>query len=125
MAHHLARLAARSAEAHAISDVVQARLEKLQQPLAGHAFGARRVGVGVAELALEHPVGATHLLLLPQLLAVIGEARAALLSVLPRRVRSALHRTFVGKAFFALEVELLALPAAVTALVEILGHAFS
>src|SRR6185436_18239177 len=125
VAHDLARFAARGAEAHAVGDVVEARFEQLQQALAGDALGARRVVVGVAELPLEQPVGVAHLLLLAQLLAVVGEARAALLAVLAGRVGAALHRALVGEALLALEVELLAFAAAMTALVEILGHVYT
>ena len=120
MAHDLAGLGARGAEAHAIHHGVEARLEQLQQqPLAGHALGARRLGVGLAELALEQAVDVAHLLLLAQLLAVVGKPRAALLAVLAGRVGTALDRALVGEALLSLEEELLALPPAVPALVQV------
>src|SRR3954468_7613204 len=125
VAHDLARLATRGAEAHAIGDVVETRLEQLQQALAGHALGARGVRVRVAELSLEQPVRVAHLLLLTQLLAVIGHARAALLPVLAGRVRTALDGAFVGEALLALEIELFAFAAAMTALVEVSGHVYT
>src|SRR5256885_8871308 len=126
MAHHLARLGARGAEAHPIGHRVEARFEELQQPLAGHALGARRLGVGLAELALEHAVDAAQLLLLAQLLAVVGEPRAALLTVLARGVGAALDGAFVGEALLALQEQLLAFPAALAALgVEDSCHAVS
>src|SRR5207237_6101058 len=109
----------------AIGDVVQPRFEELQQPLAGDALGARRIVIGVTELPLEQAVGVTHLLLLAQLLAVIGHARAALLAVLARRVGAAFHRALVGEALLALEEELLAFAAAVPALVEVLCHCYT
>src|SRR5689334_6737643 len=43
--------------------------------------------------------------------------------MLAGRIRTPLHRAFVGKALLALEIELLALSAAVAALVEVLSHA--
>src|SRR2546429_1562922 len=126
MSHHLARLGARSAEAHPIGHRVEARFEELQQPLAGHALGARRLGVGLPELALEHAVDAGQLLLLAQLLAVVGEPRAALLAVLARGVGAALDGAFVGEALPALREQLLAFPAALAALgVEDSCHAVS
>src|SRR5262249_1572225 len=109
----------------AIGDVVQARLEQLQQPLAGDALGARRLVIRLAELALEQAVDVAHLLLLAQLLAVVGEARAGFLAVLPGRVAAPIHRALVGEAFLALEEELLPLAAAMTALVEISCHSLS
>jgi hypothetical protein len=42
--------------------------------------------------------------------------------VLAGRVRAALDRAFIGKALLAFEEELLAFPAAMTALVEIPRH---
>src|SRR5205814_1130171 len=126
MAHHLARLGARSAEAHAIGHGVEARFEELQQPLAGHALGARSLGVGLAELALEHAVDAAQLLLLAQLLAVVGEPRAALLAVLARGVGAPFDGAFVGEALLALQEQLFAFPAALAALgVEDSCHAVS
>src|SRR5207302_893546 len=93
--------------------------------LARDALGARRVLVGVAELALEHAVGTAHLLLFAQLLAVVGKPRAALLPVLAGRVGAPLNRALVGKALLALEKELLAFAAAVSALVEVLRHVYT
>jgi hypothetical protein len=116
MAHHLARLGARGAEAHAVGHRIEARLEQLQQALAGYPLGARRLGIGPAELALEQAVDAAQLLLLAQLLAVVRQALPALLAVLSRRIGAALHRAFVGKALLALEEKLLALPAALAAI---------
>src|SRR6185503_15021480 len=104
----------------------QARFEQLQQALAGHTLGARCLGVDLAELALQHAVDAPRLLLLAQLLAVVREARAALLAVLAGRVVAPLDGALVGEALLALEEELLAFPAALPAFcVEISRHAFS
>ena len=82
--HELPRFGARAAHAHPVDDVVQARLEQLQQVLAGRALALRRLGEVAAELPLEHAVDAAELLLLAQLLAVVGDAKTGLLSVLPR-----------------------------------------
>src|SRR3972149_1773297 len=121
-----ARQAARSAETHAVGNVVEARFEQLQQPFAGDALGARGLGVGLAELAFEHAIDAARLLLFAQLLAVVREARTAFLAVLARGVAAPLDGAFVGEAFLAFAEKLLALPAALAALgVEISGHAFS
>src|SRR6266852_4690151 len=88
MAHHLASLGARSAEAHAVSHRVEARFE--------------------------------------QLLAVVGEPRAALLAVLAWGIGAALDGAFVGEALLALQEQLLAFPAALAALgVEDSCHAVS
>src|ERR1041384_5862595 len=102
-------------EPHAGGALVEPRFEQLQQPLAGDALGARRLGVGLAELALEQAVDAPHLLLLPQLLAVVGEPRAAFLAVLARRIGAPLDGALVGEAFLRLEEELLAFAAGVAA----------
>src|SRR5258706_11030370 len=126
MAHDLARLGAACTEPHTVRDGIQARLQQLQKTLARHALAARGLCIGLAELALEEPVYAAQLLLLPQLLAEIGHAAAAFLSVLSRRIAAALDRAFVGEAFLALEEELLPLAAALAALgIEISGHAYS
>src|SRR6185295_16788942 len=73
MAHELARLIARGAEAQAIDDVVEPSLELAEQQLAHDALLARRTIEGQAELALLHAVQALHLLLLAQLQAVALE----------------------------------------------------
>src|SRR5436853_3965469 len=85
VAHQLARLGARGREAHAIHHVVQPALEQLQQVLAGGTAPAGGFVVVVAELPLEHPVHAAQFLLLAQLQAVVGQARAALTLDAPRR----------------------------------------
>src|SRR5688572_19046985 len=117
MAHDLARFGARGAEAHAVDDRVETRFEELEQPLASDALGARRLGVGLAELALEQAVHVAHLLLLAQLLAVVGKPRAAFLAVLARRISAPLDRALVGEALLALQEKLLAFPPAMPALV--------
>src|SRR5437867_9582346 len=124
--HDLARLGAARTEPHAVRNGIQARLQQLQKTLARHAFAARGLCIGLAELTLEQSVYAAQLLLLPQLLAEIGHAAAAFLPVLPRRIAAALDRAFVGEAFLALEEELLPLAAALAAFgIKISGHAYS
>ena len=70
----LARFGAGRAEAHAVDDVVEARLEQHQQVRAGVALAALGFGEVAAELALEDAVHALDLLLLAQLDAVVGRA---------------------------------------------------
>ena len=70
----------------------------------------------------EQTVDVAHLLLLAQLLAVVGESRAALLAVLAGRVGAPLHRALVGKALLALEKELLPFSPAMPALVQVSSH---
>src|SRR5436190_16483279 len=126
MPHDLARFGATRAEPHTVRNGVQTRLQQLQKALARYALAARGLRIGLAELALEEPVYAAQLLLLPQLLAEIGHAAAAFLSVLSRRIAAALDRAFVGEALLALEKELLPLAAALAALgIQISGHAYS
>src|SRR5262249_49987290 len=103
-----------------------AGFQDLQQALARHALRAGGRGVDLAELALKDAVDAARLLLLAQLLAVVGQARARLLAMLAGRVAAALDGALVGEALLALQEELLALPAALPALgVEISSHAYS
>src|SRR5437764_8434355 len=85
VADQLARLGARGGEAHAIHHVVQPALEEPQQVLAGGAAPAGGFLVVVAELPLEYAVHAAQFLLLAQLQAVVGQARAALTLDAPRR----------------------------------------
>src|SRR5262249_9776848 len=125
VAHDLPRFGSARPEPHAVGHRIQARLEQLQKPLTGYALAARRLGIGLAELALEDPVYAAQRLLLPKLLAEIRHAAAALLPVLAGRVAAALDRALVGEAFLSLEEELFSFAAALPALgVQISGHAY-
>src|SRR3954467_13796526 len=74
MRNELAGRGARDREAHAVDDVVQARLEHAHQVFAGISLLARGLLVVRAELALEQAIDALNLLLLAQLHAVIREA---------------------------------------------------
>src|SRR5205085_8047416 len=105
VAHELPGLRARVGEAEAEDDVVEALLEVHQQIFAGLALGRRAAVVVAAELRLEQPVEALHLLLLAELHAVLGELGAAL-AVLARRVRTALDGALVRVAAVALQVHL-------------------
>ncbi len=105
VADELPRLRAREREAEAVDDVVEARLEQAEHLLAGAALPARRVEVVLLELALEHAVDATHLLLLAQADRVLAELDARL-AVLPRGVRPAGVRALLGVAALSLEEEL-------------------
>src|SRR4051794_2103281 len=115
VADHLARLAARRGEAEPDDDVVEAGLEQGQQVLAGDARLPRRLVVVPTELALEHAVVATGLLLLAQLDPVLGLLLATT-AVVAGRVGAALDAALVGQAALALEEELLAFTTALLAL---------
>src|SRR6266540_1080286 len=101
----LAGLVARAAEAGAVDDVVEARLQELEQHLAGDALAPRGFLVVAVELLLEHPVDAPRLLLLAELEQVLGFLGAAT-PVLAGRVGASLDRTLGALALGALEVEL-------------------
>jgi hypothetical protein len=95
--HHLPRLGAGGGEAQPEHHVVEPPLEQPQEVLARHAllaFGLREVA---PELALEEPVDALRLLLLPQLLAV-GRLLRAPQAVLAGRVVAALDGALVREA---------------------------
>src|SRR3954452_7491255 len=112
---HLPGLAARSGEAQAHDDVVQARLQEHQQVLTRDALLAGRLVVVAAELAFENAVVAASLLLLAELHAVLRLLLAAT-TVVARRVRAALDAALVGQAALALQEELLPFAAALLAL---------
>jgi hypothetical protein len=100
----LTRLGAGRAEAHPVDDVVEPRLEQADQVRAGVALQARRLLEVAAELPLENAVHSLDLLLLAQLHAVIGHARARDAAVLAwLRVRLALG---VERAARALQKEI-------------------
>src|SRR5262249_6204424 len=93
-------------EAQPEHDVVVAALEHLQEHLTRHALGAGCLLEVVAELALEHSVHATRLLLLAQLRAVVGLFDPTALTVLARRVTAALHGALVAAAASTLQEQL-------------------
>ena len=105
VAHHLARLRAAGAEAHAVDDAVQAALQVLHQVLAGDALLQRGLLEGDAELAFQHAVDAADLLLLAQ---AAGRSRrsslCAILAVLSGDEVALLDGALFAVAALALEV---------------------
>src|SRR5213079_2463945 len=113
---------ARSCEAEAVDDVVEARLKHPEQLLAGDARSLRGLRVVGAELLLQQAVVPSRLLLLAQLQQVLALLDTAT-AVLPRRIGAALDRALLRQAALPLEEELHALAAADPALgSEIAGH---
>src|SRR5262249_27381099 len=115
VADELAGLRARRGEAEPVDDVVEPRLERAEEVLAGDARAARRLRIVDLELLLGQAVVAARLLLLAELEQVLALLDAAA-AVLTRRVAAALDRALLGQAALPLEEELHALPAADTAL---------
>jgi len=111
----LARLPARGGEAQAHEHIVQPALEQREQVLAGDARLAGGLFVVAVELALQHAVVASRLLLLAQLDAVLALFHAPA-PVLARSVGAALDAALVGEAALALEKQLLPLAATLLAL---------
>src|ERR1700722_19083414 len=72
VAYELTRFSTRRAEAHAIHDVVETRLEQLQQVFTRVALEAVGFSEVTAELALENAIDALHFLLFAQLRTVVG-----------------------------------------------------
>src|SRR5437868_6198789 len=91
--------------------VVEAALEEREHLFARAALAAARLLEVAAELALEHAVGAPHLLLLAKTHGVFAELDAAL-AVLTRRVRTARIGALLRVAALSLEIELHAFTAA-------------
>src|SRR5258705_586661 len=109
-------LAARR-EAHAIHDVVEARLERGQQVVTRDAGLRADLLERVAELLLAHTVDALDLLLLTELLGDLRRLAAARrrLAMLAGRVRATLDGALLGEALGALEEKLRSLAAALAA----------
>ena len=102
--HQLTRLGTGRTETHPIDDVVQARLEQLNQLFARVATATLGFGEVLAELLLEHAVHALELLLFAQLLTVVRGASTRNPAVLTRlRVQFALG---VERATSALEKQI-------------------
>src|SRR3954463_1066933 len=101
LAGHVAGLG----EAGPVHDVVQPRLEDLQQDLTGLAGLVVGLFVVAAELLLQDAVDAARLLLLAQLEQVLA-VLAATAAVLARRVGPDLDRALGGLALAALEEQL-------------------
>src|SRR5690606_19112234 len=123
VAHDLARFGTRATEAHAIGNGVETTFEQLQQVLAGLTATAIGLGVHLAELALEHAIKATNLLLFTQLHAVARQTLTGALAMLTRRIGAALDGALVGETLFGLQKQLFAFATALTALgIEITSH---
>src|SRR3954469_5342316 len=103
--HELAGHVAGLGEAGPVHDVVQPRLEDLQEDLTGLALLLVGLFVVAAELLLQHAVDAAGLLLLTQLQQVLA-VLAATPAVLARRVGPDLDRALRGLALAALEEQL-------------------
>lgn len=86
VADELTSSCASGSYAEAVDDIVEAGLEDGEENLTGDAFGALSVGVSDTELTLEDAVGVLSFLLLFELLTVLGELAAAVLTVLSRRI---------------------------------------
>src|SRR6185503_1605087 len=84
MRHQLTGFGPGRAESHAVDDIVQPRLEQLQQILAGRSLALRGHHEIAAELPLEDAVGAAQLLFFAQLVAVVRLAHAGFHAMLTR-----------------------------------------
>src|SRR5438874_618035 len=114
MAHQLACLTARCGKAHAVDDVVETRLQLLQQLFAGHALGAGGLLKVIAELFFQREIDALGFLLFAQLQTVADDLGFAVLAMLSGGVVTLLDRTFFAETICALEEQLHSLAAAKT-----------
>ena len=96
--HELPRLRTRRRQARAPHHVVEPALQHDDEVLARRTLGPHSLLKVIAELPLEQPVGALHLLLFAQLQTVTGNLRAARLAVLARHEIALLDRALVRKA---------------------------
>src|SRR5690606_19444766 len=112
----LARLGARSTEAHAVHDGVETTFEQLQQVLTGLTAATIGFREHTAELTFQHAIQAADLLLFTQLNTVAGHALTRTLAMLTRSVGTALNRALVGETLLALQKQLFAFATALTAL---------
>src|SRR5690554_4521309 len=87
----LARLTAGVSDPQAVDDVVQPRLQELQEDRAGRALGLGGLLEEVVELLLAHVVVDAQLLLLAQAHPVVARLAATALAVLAGRVGVGLH----------------------------------
>src|SRR5688500_6483400 len=108
--HELARLRARLREARAVHDVVEARLEQLDELIARRARELVGTVEGALHLLFHDAVHAARLLLLAQLQCEVGDLAPALLVHAGRRW--ALLEGALRHALLALQVELHAFAAA-------------
>src|SRR5262249_26577018 len=106
-----ARLGTRHRETKPVHDVVEPALQEAEHLFARSPLPTRRVEVVVAELALEHAVDPSNLLLFAKADRVLAELYAPL-AVLARRVRPARVRALFRVAALPFEKELHSLTAA-------------
>src|SRR5207248_2794462 len=112
--HELTCLLARGRKTHAVDQIIQPALERVQQRLARDARLLQHALEDVAELALREPIDPLHLLFLAQLLGVLRRftTAAGRLAMLTGRVRTPLDRALLRQAARALEKQLGAFAAA-------------
>src|SRR5712664_1252451 len=108
----LPSLRVRPGEARAPDNVVQAPLQRDDQVFAGRPLDAQRLLEIAAELPLQQPVGALHLLLFAQLQTVTRYFRATRLSVLSRNEVALLNGTLLRETPQTFQKQLLPFPAA-------------
>src|SRR5687768_4449551 len=126
VAHELPCLWTRGREPESIGHVVEPPFKQLQQRFTSDAARPLRLLEVAAELVLEDPVDALHLLLLAELHSVAGELLLAGLAVLAGREVALLDRALLRVAALALEEQLHALAAAETAdRSDVACHSFS
>lgn len=99
-------------EAQTVDHVVKPALADTQQVFAGDAALGRSHLEILGELALEDAIVTPGLLFRAQLDPILGSLAGARLAVLPGDGRPAGDGAFIGVAAFALEEQLLVLPAA-------------
>src|SRR5438876_9290912 len=109
--YHLPRFLPRRGETKTVHNVIQPRLQQLQQPHAGDSLGLRRLPEVRLELCLQHSVDAAELLLLPQADTEL-RGLAPALRMHPRRHRPLVHGALFPVAVLALQVQFHALAAA-------------
>jgi hypothetical protein len=109
----LASLATAEREAQTVDNVVETRLQLLQQQFAGHAGLVRSLLVVGAELRLQREVDALGLLLLAQLQTVAHNLlHLARLAMLSRGEVALLNGALLGEALGSLEEKFRAVAAA-------------
>jgi len=96
--HELPSLSARCRQVKAVDDIVEPYLDELQQVGTRHAAAALGFLDIVAEWGLKDSVGPLHLLLFPQLTAVVGDLLLHPLAVHAGRIVSALDATLLAVA---------------------------
>jgi hypothetical protein len=115
MPYDLACLSSGGTYAHPISDVVKTTFQQLQQVFASDTFLTICFGIIGSELTFQYAKNPTQFLLLAQLNAIVRQALISTLAMLTWREITLFNRTFVCKAFFALQEELFTLTATLTA----------